>query len=754
MLPGDPALADAIRAIHRLGTYEDVRIVEDRRVGNGIYLSIHVTPAPSLREYTFSGVKKGQAKDLREEAPLITRGPVRTSAVERTEQLILEFFEEKGHPLATVDVVRTENDDNTVSLDFQIERGPKVKVEDIRIQGNEALSDRSIRRAMETKKNSTWRFWRNARLDPMEYSEDLDRIIRKYNERGYYDARVIRDTTYIRGIEEGDPEMIVEVEVAEGNRYFVRDIRWDGNTLYSDAALTERLGLERGEPYDISELEEGLFPQGDNNNVFSLHMNSGYMQFYAEPNVRVVAEDSLDIIIEVHEGEIYSFGNISIAGNTKTKEHVIRRELYTVPGATYQRDLLEESVRRLMQLNYFTQESVASGPTQDIQPETKTVDLQYNLEETGTDQLELSGTFGRFGLILQLRFNFNNFSAQDMFEGDAWRPLPSGDGQQFSVGIQTNGRRYQQYSLSFREPWFRGRPRPAGFNTSFSKISGFSITDNDDAGKLVTFSNSVFYERRLTWPDDRFSTGTQLRYQYYDNDDWISTLPQGVSQEITVRQSLTRNSTNHPLFPSSGSRFLLSAEIAPPIAGSIQYHKWRLQNSWNIPLSNKIAFGFSTDYGYIGSLTGDEVQFERFVVGGSPFETQGFFGSFFGKEIIYMRGFPIGALGPRRDGEPFGGRILNKYGAELRWMAIQSQQLSAAPYLFMDAANAWEGFDAWNPSDLFRSAGFGLKVFLPILGMVEMAYGYNFDTFERVNNDHPGTNKWTFQFSLGQGFGQ
>jgi len=354
-----------------------------------------------------------------------------------------------------------------------------------------------------------------------------------------------------------------------------------------------------------------------------------------------------------------------------------------------------------------------------------------------------------------LRFNFNNFSAQNVLKGDEWKPLPAGDGQRFSVGIQTNGRRYQQYSLSFTEPWFKGRPRQLGFSTSFSRIAGYTyyIEDNN-AGQLLTFSQRVFYSQRLKFPDPWFTTQTQLGFQFYDNRDWISTLPTGVSQEVTITQSLSRNNTDNPIFPTSGSRFTLSLEIAPPLGNLIQYHKWRLSNAWNTPLARKIALGFTADYGYIGSLTGEEVQFERFIVGGSPFETQGFY-SYFGKDIVYLRGYPLGALGPRSsDNDPFGGRILNKYSAELRWSAIRSEQLQAVPYLFIDAANAWDGFNAYNPTDLFRSAGLGMRFFLPILGMVEMAYGYNYDEFEPINSRHDGSKKWTFQFSLGQGFGQ
>ena len=753
VIPGDPKFADAIRSVYRLGTYDDVRIVEDRRVGEGIYLAIQVREVPKLSEYTFSGLKKGERNDLRKTIPLISRSPVRPATVARSMQVMEEFLDEKGYPLATIDVERTLNADNTVSLHFTVDKGPKVKVGEVQITGNEELSDRAVRKIMKTKPKVRWRFWRSAKFKADEFEEDLNRIVEKYNEKGYFDAQVVRDTTYVED-EGGKPYMVVAVEVHEGPKFAVRDVSWEGNTLYPDEALTTALGFERGDTYNGSRLEQNLYMNGKNTDIYSLYQNRGYMRFSVQPAITVAPGDSLDMHFDLYEGDEYHYGTITVNGNAKTKEHVVRRELFTIPGQTFSRDQIQESIRRLMQLNYFTQESLAAGPGIDIAEEDKAVNLDFNLEETGTDQLELSGTWGRFGLVLQLRFGFNNFSAQNLFKKDEWRPLPSGDGQRLSVGIQTNGRQYQQYSLSYTEPWFRGRPRPAGFSLSFSQIDGAAFISSSRAGKLLTFSSNVFYEKRLSWPDQFFSMGTNVGYQYFDNQDYISTLPRGVSQQVTVKQTLSRNSTNHPLFPSSGSKFSLSLEVAPPLGDLIQFHKWRLTNTWNTPLTRKLSIGLTADYGYIGSLTGTEVEFERFVVGGSPFETQGYF-SFFGKEVIYMRGYPLAALGPRdAENEPRGGRILNRYTGELRWMAVQSQSLQAAPYLFMDAANTWNSFGTYNPASLFRSAGMGVRLFLPILGMVELAYGYNYDTFSPINSRHDGTKRWTFQFSLGQGFGQ
>ncbi len=758
-LPGDQALAEAIRNIYKLRVFSDVKIVEERRVGEGVFLAIYVKEEPMLTDYTFSGIKKKNRNELKKKIPLFKGSRVRPADLERSRQVIKEFYQEKGYLLADVDVRRETTSENALKLDFAVTRGPRVEVEDIVVKGNEKVSARKIRGKMkETKEDRWWRFWSSSTFKRNDYENDKELIIQYFRDKGFYDARIVRDSVYLDTAGK-EPGVIVEVEVHEGPRYHVRNIAWEGNTVYPDAVLTQALGFEPGDVYSESRLEQNLYANRRNSDVSSLYMNRGYMLFRVQPEVRVVAGDSLELTFDVSEGDVFEFGEITIAGNTKTKEHVIRRELYTVPGETFSRDAIQESMRRLSQLNYFDQESLAAGPGINIDQEHREVDLSYKFEEVGSDQLELSGTYGRFGLVLMLRFGFNNFSIQDVFKKGAWKPLPSGDGQKLSLSLQTNGTAYQSYALGYTEPWFRGRPTPVGFNVSHTRFSGirsfYGTRSSSSDSKFIRTSASVFYQQRLSWPDDKFTSSTSLGYQYFNNDNLVSAsaLPLGVSQEVTVTQSLSRNSLDHPIFPTRGSSMSLSLEIAPPVGDFIQYHKWRFQTGWNVPLLSRLSLSVSTDYGYIGSLTGDEILFQRFVVGGSPFDAQGFQDNF-GKDIIFMRGYPARALGPRRDGEAVGGRILNRYTSELRWLAVQSPQLQAAPYVFFDAANTWDRFGTYNPAQLFRSAGFGARLFLPILGMIELTYGYNFDPFEPISQNHDGSRRWLFQFTIGQGFNQ
>ncbi len=750
MIPGDPALAEAIRTLYQFRHFADVKITEDRREGQGIYLTIQVQEEPRLAEYTFTGIKKDHRKDLERKLPLFTGARLRPSDVERSRQIIRTYFEEKGYLLANVETRQTPATDGDVSLTFAIDRGPRVEVGDVVMNGNARLSDSRLRKQMQgTKKKRWWRFWGKDAFDQAAYEEDKARIVAYYHERGHFDARIVSDSVYVTS-DDGTPEVIVEVSVFEGPQYHIRHITWEGNTVYDDAALTEALGFATGDAYNSKRLEQNLFANARSTDVASLYLNRGYMRFNAQPSVTVADGDSLDLHFDVYEGGVYTFGEIDVAGNLATKDHVIRRELYTTPGLTFSRDAIQESIRRLAHLDYLDPTALAMGPEISVNDEERRVDLTYKMAEASKNPLSVSGTYGQTGLILQLGFSHNNFSIGNFFNRKAWRPLPTGDGQHFSLGVQTSGRNYQRYSLGFTEPWFRGKPTPLGFSLSHTRIKGDFFSDTDNDGALFNTTARVFYDRRLKWPDDKFSLSTSLRYQFYDNDGWTESLPADVSREVVFRQALTRNSLNHPLFPTEGAMAQLSVEVAPPFPGFTQYHKWRLQTNFNVPLAKKLTFGVSTDFGYIGSLTGEAVDFQRFVVGGSPFETQG--GSdLFGRDIVYLRGYPIEAIGPREGETVLGGRILNKYATELRWQALQTPQLTAAPYLFFDAANTWNSLGSYSPANLFRSAGVGARLMLPMLGLVELTYGYNFDTFSPIGSED-GTRGWRFQFSLGRTF--
>lgn len=763
-IPGDQALSDAIRQLYELGNFTDIDVSADRFVGSGVFLTIEVEETTRVGEVAFEGIGGGDQDELRDQIPLLRGRALRPADLARSEQIIEDYFTEKGFRLVTVETEQQPLGDGRTAITFDVTRGRRIAIGDVNFYGNEVFGEGTLQKRLEnTPEKRWWRFWTTETFDEDEFEEDKQNLIAFYHDRGYYSARVLEDSVWL-DTSGDEPEVVVDVHVEEGPQYHIRNIEFDGNVEYTDEQLREALGIEPGEPYSRSKLEGRLYYSPDHTDITSLYSDRGYLRFNVDPSIVEAPGDSLDVTFEIVEGDVYEFGDVEIRGNTRTKDHVIRRQIRTVPGQTYSRQAIERSIRELIQLGYFDQQKLSEGPSVSIDEENKKVHLTYNLVETGGDQLELSGGWGGggYGLILQARVAFNNFSIQNLFNGSAWRPVPSGDGQQLALSVQTSGFRYQSYSVTFTEPWFRGRNTPVGGSLTytyrdFSRSSALGLDDPTETGEAQSFSTfgaRLFYRQGLKWPDDFFQTGTDLGYRLYsiegENLSSNYRLPEGRSQEVTVRQSLTRNSFDNPLFPSAGSSLLLAAEIAPPLPGFIQYHKEEFSTRWVTPIAGRLSLDFSGDFGYIGSLTGDDVEFQRYLVGGSPLEAQSTFQGY-GKDIVFMRGYPTLAITPLSDGQRVGGRILNKYTMEARLVAVQSPQFTFAPYLFADAANTWNSFSDYDPFRLYRSAGVGAKIFLPILGMIDLNYGYQIDSFTELRGGAPTevAPRWRFQFSLG-----
>ena len=752
-LPWDPSFGEAVRNLYARGGYSDAEVEATEVAGDGVFLTVRVEEEPRLASVEFEGLRSSSVEDLRPQIPLLRGRAVRPADVERATLAIREYLRGEGYRLAAVDVRQETDADGRVVVTFAVERGERQSVADVRFIGNEVFSERTLRRQLaNTPEKRWWRFWSRETFDDEGFEEDLQSLVRYYNDRGYYGARVVRDSVYTETAEDGDEALVVEVEVEEGPEYHIRDVVFEGNTVYTDDQLEVALGLSPGDTYDRSRIEQNLYYSADHTDVTSLYQDRGYYEFFVAPEVVEAPGDSLDLYFEITEGEVYEFGDVRIAGNTRTKEHVIRRELRTVPGQPFSRQAIERSIRELSTLNYFDPASFGAGPAINVNEEDKTVDLVYDLAETSSDQLELSGGYGPgLGLILSARVTFANFSVQNLAKGFDGG-MPTGDGQQLSLQVQTYGTRAQIYSLSFTEPWFRGRATPAGFSLSYRRQE-FTSRSSPSGGLYSTIAGQVFYRQRLRWPDDFFTTGTNLGYRLYDVQGLESTvLPEGVSQEVTVSQSLSRNALDNPTFPQSGSEVGLTLTVAPPIGGFIQYHKWDFESAFYTPILGRITGSVRARFGYIGSLTGDDVQFQRYLIGGTPLDASGTssIARGFGRDLVFLRGYPIEAVGPRQDGVPVGGRILNKYEAEVGTVLFQTPQLSLAPYLFLDAANTYDSFEDYDPARLYRATGFGARIFLPILGLVDLNLGYRLDSFTPIpGRDDDGLPGWEFQFSLG-----
>lgn len=749
-LPWDPVFGEAVRNLYSRGGYSDVTVEATEVAGDGVFLTIRVEEQPKLSGFEIEGLGRSDVSDLRPKLPLFRGRAVRDADVARSELEIRSFLREKGFRRPTVETRRSMDDDGRVALVFEVERGDRQTVTDIRFTGNESFSESTLRRQLKnTPERRWWRFWKKETFNDAEFDEDLQSLVRFYNDRGYYGARVVRDSVYTETEADGAERLVIDIEVAEGPKYHIRNVVFEGNTLYTDEQLQFALGVSRGDVYDGTKLERNLRYTEDNSDVSSLYQDAGYLRFNVEDQIVEVPGDSLDLFFEITEGEVYEFGNVRIAGNTRTKEHVIRREIRTIPGQPYSRQAIQRSVRELATLNYFDPASFGAGPSIEVNDEDQTVDLVYNLAETSSDQLELSGGYGggSIGLILSARVTFTNFSLQNLAQGFK-NGLPTGDGQQLSLQVQTYGTQQQQYSVSFTEPWFRGRPTPVGFALSYQNVD-YSGSLGDVRYGLI--SARTFVRQRLKWPDDFFQTGTNLGYRLYNINNFASSiLPEGVSQELTISQSLTRNALDNPTFPQSGSSLGLTLTVAPPIGDFIQYHKTDFNTAFYTPIVGRLVGSVKTQFGYIGSLTSDDVQFQRYLIGGTALDAsgQGSIGQGFGRDLVFMRGYPARSIGPRLNNLPVGGKILTKYEAELGLVLLQTPQLSVAPYLFTDAANTYSSFEDFDPARLYRSAGVGARIFLPILGLVDLNYGYQIDSFTPLGNES-GEPGWRFQFSLG-----
>lgn len=754
-IPGED-LGQAIKSLYRTGLFSNVEIIETDRESGGIYLKIVVQEQPRLDEYEIHGVKRSQRSDLRDQITLMRGYAVTESSLAQAEQTIERFYEGKGYWFTEIDVEKalTDTSRNRVTVRFNIDAGERLEVKDITFDGNEHFSDRTLRKSLdEIKEDKWWKFFSKKLFKEDDFETAKENLQQFYGEHGFLDFRITGDSVYTfpynqqRLLVFNTPAtgIKVNISVEEGPQYKVRNIDWQGNSVYSDEQLTQTLNFEKGEVFNQNKFEENLRMSQSGGDITSLYQNIGYLFFQVDPQVNVVKEDSVDLTLNIYEDEIATVREVSFEGNTKTHDDVVRRTLRTVPGQKYNRQAIIRTIRELGQLGYFRPEAI----TPDLVPnrENQTVDITYGLDESqSTDNFEFSGGFGGrgIGLILSAKLNFNNFSIGRAFRGEGWNPIPSGDGQKLSLGVQVTGSGYQSYSLGFQEPWLGGEPLSLGVNMSYDLIS---YTNTNQRNEL--FSNSVSLGRRLDWPDDYFTHRSVVSYQLYDVAGGASFLAEGTSSIMSIEQILERNSVDNPISPTSGSKIQLSAEVAPPLPGFSQYYKLKSSYQNHTPVVGDLTLTNTVEYGYLGYLgQGQRSDFQRFKLGGTQMQQR----QSFLDDNIDLRGFPGGSGGsitPFQDGEAVGGRLYTKYSLELRYPAITEEQAQVYPYLFMDAGNAYLNTEQFKPFNVKRSVGVGTRIFLPILGLVDLSYGYRLDG---IPNTQVQAGEWQFLFNIGAPF--
>jgi outer membrane protein insertion porin family len=758
-IPGDDIPA-AIQKLWDQQFFSDVRITATKIEGDLIFLDIYLQEMPRLVRFSFSGVNKQEADDLEKKVNLIRGNLVTPYTLSRTEFLAKEHFVDKGYLNAEVTITQKADSliQNSAVLDIKVNKKNKVKIDKIKFENVTVLPEKKLRRAMKETKQKTWyNIFKASKYLESNFNDDKEKIIAKYNSLGYRDARILKDSLYHNP--DGTVGLVIRME--EGKQYFFRNISWAGNVKYTSEQLTSALRIKKGDVYDQAVLENRL--RNDPDAVGNYYMDFGYLFYDAQAQEVNVDKDSIDLQIVIHEGQVARINKVIITGNDRTNEHVIRREIRTKPGDLFSRALVVRSVRELSQLGFFDPEKILPVPIPNQLDGT--VDIEYKLVERANDQIEISGGWGAGMVIGTLGVRFGNFSARNFFKKDAWRPLPSGDGQNLSIRAQSNGKYYQSYSASFVEPWLGGK-KPNSLSVSlYHTIQTNGRRSEDPLNQSMKISGaSVGIGRRLSWPDDFFTLFNQLSFQRYLLDDWsYFVIKNGVSNNFSFTTTFGRNSTDQIIYPRMGSNFSMNLQITPPYSlfnGKdytalteterykwIEYHKWTFKSSWYTKLwsiggsedgeTRDFVLATKAEFGYLGYYNKNaRSPFENFEVGGD-----GMMGySYYGRDIIALRGYANGSLTPAN-----GANLYTKFTTEMRFPISLNPNATLFALLFFEAGNAWYEFKEFNPFDMKRAAGVGVRIYLPMFGLMGVDWGYGFD-------DIPGTtgkNHSQFHFVLG-----
>lgn len=744
-VPGED-ISKAIKNLWRQELFTDVSVQAVRVVGDQIFLNIDVTERPRLSKFRFKGIKKSKQESIRSEINLIRGKVVTKNLIKNTENIIRNYFIEKGY--YNVDVHISQELDsmltNSVILTIAIDRNKRVKVAEINIEGNEKISDKKIEKAMKnTKEKGLFRIFKPSKLIKENYEADLKSAIALYNSKGYRDAKILNDSIY----EISKGLVGIEITVFEGKKYYFGNIEWVGNSKYSNKELSRILGIEEGEIYNQELLESRIYQDPTGRDISSLYLNDGYLFFSPTIVETGVRGDSIDFEIRLREGKQAIIDEVTVVGNTKTNDHVIMREIRTRPGELFNRSDIIRTQRELAQLGYFNPQKFGVNPVPN--QEDGTVDIEYVVEEKPSDQVELSGGWGGGRIVGSLGLTFNNFSARNIFNGEAWDPLPAGDGQRLSLRAQTNGVYYQSYNFSFTEPWLGGRkPNSLSFSAYYSAqsngapktitVDGRKI-ENPTRQALGIWGISLGLGRRLSWPDDYFTLYNEIAYQYYTLNNYFSSFAfaNGIAHNLSFKTVFSRNSIDAPIYPTRGSQTSISLQFTLPYSlfdeiddyseqsqqeryKFVEYHKWKFNSSWFTPITEKLVVNTKIGYGFLGFYDRSKGQspFERFYLGGDGLS--GF--ALDGREIIALRGYDDGVLSPST-----GASIAAKYTVELRYPVSLNPSATIYGLAFVEAGNSWSQFNDFRPFQVRRAAGFGVRIFMPFFGLLGLDWGYRFD---------------------------
>lgn len=761
-VPGDD-ITNAMKKLWKQGMFESVEISYTKIQGDKIFLNIDLIEQPKLSKFSFRNIRKSEADDLREELGIVRGDPVNKNTVIRAKNIIDNFFIDKGfyNVNTRITQIRDTIAGNLVSLVFDIRKGKKVKIAHFVIEGNEQITNKELARQFkESKEKKLYRVWKASKFIEKDFKGDLDLLMAYYNSKGYRDARIITDSVERVSLR----TVNVYVKLFEGKQYFFGDINFVGNTKYPNELLSRVLNLKKGDVYNQQLLEARLFMDMEKGDVHSLYMNQGYLFSSITPVEVRIHNDTIDLEVRIYEGKQAIVKHVTVRGNTKTNDHVIMREIRTKPGELFNRADIIRTQRELAQLQYFDPEKLNVNPKPN--PVDGTVDIEYIVEETSSDQIEMSLGWGMGTLIGTVGVSFNNFSARNLTKKDAWSPIPSGDGQKLSLRVQSNGVYYQSYSASFTEPWLGGKKPTALTVSVYRSIQTNGLTtENPMRQAIVITGGTIGLGKRLRWPDDYFQLYQSISYQNYDLQNYanVFSFNNGSSNNLSYTIGISRNSVDFPIYPTKGSDIGVSLQITPPYSAFssndygamsdsekykwVEYYKWKVHFAWFTGLgkakwAQKLVLHTRAKFGFLGYYNEDigYSPFERFYLGGDGLSGY----SLDGRELVGMRGYANNSLTPRNGFGYVGGTVYTKYTLELRY-PISTNPMATVYFMgFLEAGNAWEYLSDFNPYDVHRSAGFGARIYLPMFGLLGLDWAWGFDPIP----GYPGMAGSQFHFSM------
>ncbi|GAB3565597.1 POTRA domain-containing protein [Spirosoma luteolum] len=776
-VPGE-MVGSSVRKLMESGLLDDVETFATHMGEGKLALMYKVRERPRLYRVNFMGVKKGEQDQLKDKIKLNLGKIVTNTITKNTQMAVRKFFVDKGYLNTKVKITTVpDSARNNATMRVLVDKGQKVKIAKINFVGREEVDESAVRLKMKsTKEQRFGRVFTPSKFVPKKYDEDKQKLIAYYNKLGYRDAAIESDSI----IHNPDNTINLNIVLNEGRKYYYRNVDFSGNYLYTAAQLRSVLGIQKGDVYNPEDLEKRL-NGNPGQDLSSQYMDDGYLYYNATPIEKTIDGDSIDLEIRIFEGKQATINRIILNGNTKTSDHVVMRTIRTLPGQKFSKTNLIRTQRELSTLGYFDPEKIGIQP---IPQNDGTVDIEYTVEEKPSDQIELSGGWGGYvGFVGTLGLTFNNFSARNITNLNAWRPLPAGDGQRVQLRFQANGAQYQVYSLSFTEPWLGGR-KPNALSVSASHTVYRSFYDPLNPASLYqplkgrkatgSYSNTAFtvgLGRQLKVPDDFFSLTHSLSYQRYDLNEldlFYIGYKNGISNNFTFNTTIARNSIDNPQFPRSGSSFSLSGSFTPPYSAFktssestkpedkykfVEYHKWMFDASWFQTVIGKLVLNTRAHMGFLGSYNRrtDIGPFERFVLGGSGLAGQGQFA--LAQDIIGLRGYDDRSVYTAdynrvadANTRSQGGVVYHKFVAELRYPVSLNPSATIFALTFLEAGNNWASYKQYNPFDLKRSVGFGARIFMPAFGLIGIDYGYGFDKIPGVKDKASGQ----FHFTIGQ----